>query len=92
MALNKNKFALSSGLTMGIVYIVCRIFVSVAPSAAQNLLGWWIHTLNMEQFIIQPGFDAAAFVGGFASAVVLSYIVAWIFVSIYNTFIRNGNK
>lgn len=89
MALSKYKFASASGLTMGIVYVVCRIFVAFSPSAALKLLGWWIHTLNLEQLITAPDSSVSAFIGGLLSAVVLSYIVAWIFAAIYNALVKS---
>ena len=90
MKLNKNKFALASSATMGIVYVVCRFFVLVAPSSATKLLGWWIHTFNLEQFTISQNFVVLDFISGLVSVIVLSYIVAYIFVVLYNKFLSKN--
>ena len=84
MEINRVKFASAGSLTMGIIYIVCRIFVSIAPSAVSKLLSLWIHMFNIEQLTISPNFTISAFVSGLLSAMILSYIAVWIFAAIYN--------
>ena len=86
MALNKQKLALASAATFGTAYIVCALFVVIAPNLAVRLTGWLFHLLNVEQFAGDVTVTAGGFIGGLVQVLVYSYLVAWLFAWFYNRF------
>jgi len=83
MQLDKNKFSLAAAATIGVLYIICAILVALAPNAALNLLGWLVHLVNLQAGISFPGA-----IYGFAEAVVLSYLAAYVFAWLHNRFMK----
>jgi len=91
MELQKNKFALAAGGVMGIVYVVCAIFVALWPNFAMQLFGWLIHLVNVDKFAGDVQITASGFIIGLLQAVIYTYIVAYLFASLHNRFM-SGNK
>ncbi|KKQ34240.1 MAG: hypothetical protein US50_C0056G0008, partial [Candidatus Nomurabacteria bacterium GW2011_GWB1_37_5] len=79
MQLNTNKFAMAAGGTMGIVYVVCAIFVAIAPDFAMKLFGWLVHLVNVDKFAGDVQITLGGFIIGLVQAVIYTYVGALIF-------------
>src|SRR3989338_8044969 len=78
MRLDINKFALAAAGTMGIIYIVCAIFVALLPDFASTLMSWLTHLVNIEpREITLPGL-----IGGIVQVLIYTYVGALIFASL----------
>ncbi|MBI2013158.1 MAG: hypothetical protein HYS88_01790 [Candidatus Colwellbacteria bacterium] len=86
MTLNRQKLALASAATFGVAYVVCVLFVIVAPDLAIRFTGWLFHLLNVEQFAGDVAVTAGGFIGGLVQVVVYAYLIAWLFAWFYNRF------
>ena len=86
MELNKNKFALAAAHTMGLVYVVCAVFVALWLDLALRLFGWLVHLVNVDKFAGDIAITFGGFVAGLLQAVVYSYIGAWLIAWLHNKF------
>ena len=87
MELDKNKFALSGGLTMGIVYVVCAAFVWLWPAFALQLFGWLVHLVNVDKFAGDVKISALGFIIGLVQVWIYTYIGTLVFAWLHNKFI-----
>ena len=88
MELDKNKFSLAAAGTMGIVYVVCAVFVWLAPDFALQLFGWLVHLVNVDKFAGDVAITATGLIIGLVQILVYAYIGAWIFAWLHNKFLR----
>lgn len=86
MKLNKNAFSLAAAGTMGVVYIVCGIFVALWPDFSLRLFGWLTHLVNINQSTGGLTVTPTGFLAGLAQSVIYTYVGAWIFTWLYNRF------
>ena len=84
--INKNGFALAAGGVMGVIYVVCAIFVTLWPDFAFQLFGWLVHLVNVDKFAGDIAITFGGFVAGLLQAVVYSYIGAWLIALLHNKF------
>lgn len=82
MELSTQKFALAAAETAGILYVICALFVAVAPNLAMTLLGFLAHLTNTD--LLARSVTMSGAVLGFIQVVVYVYIAVWIFVTLYN--------
>ena len=83
MELDKNKFSLAASVTMGVIYVVCAVFVWLWPNFAIQLFGWLTHLVNLTVDVTLTGA-----VYGLLQVVVYTYVGAWIFAWLHNRFMR----
>ena len=88
MKLDANKFSLAAAGTMGIVYVICAVFVILLPDFALQLFGWLVHLVNVEKFAGDVQITALGFIFGFLQAVVYAYIGALLFAWLHNKFLK----
>jgi len=88
MELNKNKFALAAAHTMGVIYVVCAVFVVLWPDFVLRLFGWLVHLVNVDKFAGDVQITLGGFIGGLAQSWVYTYIGAWIFSWLHNRSIK----
>lgn len=83
--INKNKVALSAGLTGAIMYIFCAIFVWILPDLSLKLIGWLAHLVNLQEKLSG---NVTLTIGGVATGLIevfiYLYVVGWIFAGVYN--------
>lgn len=84
MELNKKKFALAAMKIMGVWYVVCALFVTLAPDLALKLFSWMVHLVNLEAGIVS--FPAVIY--GFIEVIVLTFISAYVFAWLHNRAIK----
>ena len=90
MELDKNKFALAAAGTLGIVYVVCAVFVWLSPNFALKLFGWLVHLVNVDKFAGDVVITATGFIVGLVQILVYSYVGAWIFAWLHNRFMKTA--
>lgn len=88
MELNKNKFAWSGAMTMGIIYLVCAVFVWLWPDFSLKLLGWLTHLVNVDKFAGDVQITLGGFVMGFLQVLVYTYAGAWLFAWLHNRSVK----
>ena len=84
--INKNGFALAAGGVMGVIYVVCAVFVALWPDLALRLFGWLVHLVNVEKFAGDVAITFGGFVAGLLQAVVYTYVGAWFIAWLHNKF------
>ncbi len=85
MELDKNKFSMAAAGTMGIIYVVCALFVWLWPDFSVRLFGWLTHLVNLTVEVTPVGA-----VYGLLQVVVYTYVGAWIFAWLHNRFMKQG--
>ncbi|OHA23630.1 MAG: hypothetical protein A3G52_02675 [Candidatus Taylorbacteria bacterium RIFCSPLOWO2_12_FULL_43_20] len=88
MELNKNKFSLAAAGAMGIVYVVCAVFVALWPEFSLKLFGWLVHLVNVDKFAGDVAITTFGFTAGLAQSLIYTYVGAWIFAWLHNRFMR----
>ena len=83
MELDKNKFALAAGATIGVWYVICAALVAIAPDLAIKLFSWIVHLINLR---VEVSFPEVIY--GFVEVVVLAYITAYVFAWLHNLFMK----
>src|SRR3989338_1776708 len=86
--INKNGFALAAGGVMGVIYVVCAIFVTLWPDFSLQLFGWLVHLVNVDKFAGDVGVTVGSFIGGLVQAVVYTYLGALLFAWLHNKFMK----
>ena len=86
--LNSQKFALAGAVTMGAIYIVCVIFVTLWPDFALQLFGWLVHLVNVDKFAGDVQITALGFIFGLLQVLIYTYIGALIFGWLHNKFLE----
>lgn len=69
---------------MGIVYVVCAVFVALWPEFSAQLMGWLLHLVAIEPV----GIFFPDVVYGLIQAVIYTYITLWIFAWLHNRFVK----
>jgi len=85
MELDKNKFALAAGATLGVWYVICAALVAIVPDLALKLFSWMAHLINLEADVSFP-----EVIYGFIEVVVLAYITAYVFAWLHNRFMKTA--
>ncbi|MBS3174414.1 hypothetical protein J4440_00875 [Candidatus Woesearchaeota archaeon] len=86
--LDVNKFSLATAATMGIIYIVCALFVALWPNFALQLFGWLIHLVNVDKFAGDVQITFVGVIIGLLQILVYTYVSALIFALLHNKFIK----
>ncbi|MDP2672353.1 MAG: DUF5676 family membrane protein [Nanoarchaeota archaeon] len=89
MKLDTNKFSLAAAGTMGIVYIVCIIFIALWPDFALQLFGWLVHLVNVDKFAGDVQITLVGAIFGLLQILVYTYVGARIFGWLHNKFLKN---
>jgi len=88
MKLEVQKFSLALSVTMGIIYAVCAIFVTLWPDFSLQLFGWLIHLVNVDKFAGDVQITVFGFIIGLLQAMVYSYVGALVFAWLHNKFMK----
>ncbi len=85
--INVQGFALSAAGVIGIIYLLCAVFVALWPDLALKLFGSLVHLVNLEK-----GADVrltfGGFIAGLLQAVIYTYIGAGLVAWLHNKFCR----
>ena len=88
MELDKNKFSMAAAGTMGIVYVVCAVFVALWPDFALQLFGWLVHLVNVDKFAGDVAITAGGLIIGLVQVLVYTYIGTYVFAWLHNRFMK----
>ena len=83
MELDKNKFALAAGTTLGVWYVICATLVAIVPDLAMKLFSWIAHLINLEAKVSFP-----EVIYGFIEVIIFAYITAYVFAWLHNRFLK----
>ena len=86
MKLNIQKFSLAAALTMGVIYVVCTVFVILWPDFALQLFGWLVHLINVDKFAGDIQLTTLGFIIGLLQAMIYTYLVALLGAWLHNKF------
>jgi len=75
--------SLSLATVSGTVYVLCAIFIAIAPQTALSLSKDLFHGIDITQ-IARTTVTLGSTVAGFVEIIVLSLLVGWVFAVIYN--------
>lgn len=92
MKFHVQQFSLAAAITMVIVYLICTLFVAVAPGTALQLAGQMMHMMNIQQTVGGLQLTALDVVSGVVQAFVYTYVGALIFASLYNGMTKNKSR
>lgn len=81
--LKPSKVGNALAITTGIVSIVCALLLAIAPQLTMNLFGAIMHGLDISQITIAITWGRAIF--GVIVAVVLAWIIGWLYAKVYNS-------
>ncbi len=84
MHLNAQKFSLAAAGTMGILYVLCALVVTLWPAQSLQLLGWLVHLVNVEKFAGDVAITFGGFFAGLIQAMLYTYLGSWLFVWLHN--------
>ncbi|MBI4150524.1 hypothetical protein HY492_00185 [Candidatus Woesearchaeota archaeon] len=70
---------LALGITAGIVYALCALFVVVFPGAALRMLTLWFHLIDFAAIAVAPNITLGTFFTGLASTAVIGYLIGYLF-------------
>lgn len=80
--LKEVPFANALAVLMGVVYVLCALFVAVLPDLFKAVAVSWFHGIDLEA--IWTGGLRGNFLLGLGSTVVLSWLGGWVFAWVYN--------
>jgi len=90
--INVGGFAKAAAGIIGLVYVVCAIFVALWPDFALRLFGWIAHLVNVDKFAGDVAMTFGGFLIGLAQIIVYAYIVAWLVAWLHNKFCQTNQS
>ncbi|KKQ43414.1 MAG: hypothetical protein US60_C0002G0022 [Microgenomates group bacterium GW2011_GWC1_37_8] len=79
--------AKATGVTVGVIYLVCAFSVILFPGLAMSIAQSWFHGLNLSKisgFSVTPG----SFVLGFVTSTAGGWLIGYIFAKAYNFLLK----
>lgn len=89
MKLNALKLANATALTALILYVVCTIFVTVAPEAAMTIAAGITHIPGLGDTLGAVEVTLGGFLLGLIPLFVYAYIGSYLIATLYNRAIRS---
>ncbi len=86
MKLQTQKFALAAMITMGIVYIICTIFVALFPETSTQFLGWLLHLTNTDGLARGQNVTLGGSLAALVQVMFYTYLTALVFSVLHNKF------
>lgn len=88
MQLNAKKLANATTLAVGILYVVCTIFVAGAPDVAMSIATGMMHIPTLGETLGEVEVTLDGFLLGFIPLLVYSYVGAYLVAVLYNRAVR----
>lgn len=88
MQLNAKKLANAVTLAVGILYIVCTLFVVVAPDAARTIATGMMHIPGLGDALGEVEVTLGGFLLGLIPLLIYSYVGAYLIARLYNRAVR----
>ncbi|MEK7177989.1 MAG: DUF5676 family membrane protein [Patescibacteria group bacterium] len=84
---NPNVTANAVAVTTAIIYIVCRVGVSLFPDLSMTIAQSWFHGIQLTQ-ISELNFSLGSFILGLVTLTVGTWLVGYLFANLYNYFAK----
>lgn len=84
--LDTKAFANAAAVVAAVVFVVCRILVAAMPDSMFQVAQSWMHSVAVSPSMMS-GASNAWFLG-IVSMVVVVWVVAYMFASLYNSFAK----
>jgi hypothetical protein len=81
---NPNATANAAAVTVGIIYVVCRLLVGLFPDLMMSIAQSWFHGITIGTWSISTG----NFIVGLISAVASAWVAGYLFAASYNSFLK----
>lgn len=77
----------AAGVTVAIVYVVCRVAVALFPDVSMSIAQSWFHGLALSKI---SGWDLSlgSFILGFMTSTVTAWLTGYVFAKAYNYFAK----
>lgn len=88
MKLSASAFANASTLSVMGLYVICRLAFLLFPDLAMAVANSWFHGIDLTKiasFNVSPG----SFILGLVSISAVTWITGYVFVRVYNLFIKS---
>lgn len=80
--LSPKRVSLSLAVVTGIISIICALLIAIAPEGTTKLFGTIFHGIDISK--ISTTISLGNAVLGTIVAIVLAFIIGWLFATIYN--------
>lgn len=92
--MKKNPLATANaaGATTAIVFVVCRLLVSIFPDASFTVAQSWFHGIELTKPGSAWNLTAGAFILGIISSTVIAWLVGYVFALSYNYFLPKKER
>ena len=77
----------AAGTTTAIVYVICRILVSLFPDLMFTIAQSWFHTTALSK-LGSWNLTIGSFISGFVSATLTAWVIGYVFATVYNFFLK----
>ncbi len=84
MQLNATKLANAAAITTLILYVVCTLFVAVAPQLSMTILTGAMHLPSAADALGEVNVTLGGFLLGLIPLVIYAYVGAYLIVTLYN--------
>lgn len=88
MQLNAKKLANAATLAVGILYVVCTVFVAVAPDAAMAIAAGIMHIPALGDALGDVEVTLGGFLLGLIPLFIYSYVGAYLVAVLYNRSVK----
>lgn len=82
MKFDPKNLALSFGITLGAIYIICALSLYLFPALSYKFSSYLFHGVELSKIVKPMVFSEIA--GGLALTVIISYAGAYLFATVYN--------
>lgn len=86
--LDIKKTPLAVAIYSGIIYIVCRLGIALAPDFSRQLTKWWFHGVSIDQIWGPTSLSIADFIYGLIATLIAVYLAALVFVWVYQAIVK----
>lgn len=77
----------AAGAVVAIIYIVCRVGVSLFPDLSMTIAQSWFHGIQLTQ-ISELDLTFGSFVLGLTTSTISAWLVGYLFANLYNYFAK----
>lgn len=84
-----NVTANAIAVTVGVLYVICRVLVLLAPDLFLAITGTWFHGIDISKIAAtSAAADPGSFVLGLITSAGGAWLVGYLFAYIYNYFVK----
>ncbi len=83
-----NATANAAVVTVAIIYVICRVAVTLFPDLTMTVAQSWFHGLEISQ-VSQGNLSLGSFILGLATITVGAWLTGYLFANLYNYFVKS---